>query len=54
MSQVSRMSMRHRELEQKLEEELHRPFPDQIVISTLKKRKLAIKDQVSDHFPRMS
>ncbi|BCX16971.1 MAG: hypothetical protein KatS3mg117_0653 [Geminicoccaceae bacterium] len=43
---VESLRSKHARLEQLIEEELHRPLPDQGVISRLKKEKLRIKEQI--------
>ncbi|MEJ5230857.1 MAG: YdcH family protein [Geminicoccaceae bacterium] len=43
---VESLRSKHARLEQLIEEELHRPLPDQSVISRLKKEKLRIKEQI--------
>ncbi len=41
---MSALRMKHAELEEKLEREENRPFPDSNLIHTLKKQKLHLKD----------
>lgn len=43
---VESLRSKHARLEELIEEELHRPLPDQGVISRLKKEKLKIKEQL--------
>jgi hypothetical protein len=43
---VESLRSKHARLEELIEEELHRPLPDQGVISRLKKEKLKIKEQI--------
>lgn len=43
---VESLRSKHARLEQLIEEELHRPLPDQGVISRLKKEKLKIKEEI--------
>lgn len=43
---VESLRSKHARLEQLIEEELHRPLPDQGVISRLKKEKLRIKEEI--------
>ncbi len=38
---------RHAELEEALEVETHRPIPDQVAVSEIKKQKLRIKDELA-------
>ena len=50
MSQLERideLKSRHQDLEKALDEENHRPHPDDIQIATLKKQKLALKDEIA-------
>jgi len=44
---IDELKAKHQNLEQALEEENHRPHPDDIQIATLKKQKLAIKDEIA-------
>jgi hypothetical protein len=37
---------KHTRLEQQIDEELHRPLPDQAMVSRLKKEKLKIKEEI--------
>lgn len=41
---MSALRMKHAELEEKLEREENRPFPDNNLIHSLKKQKLHLKD----------
>jgi uncharacterized protein len=41
---MSALRMKHAELEEKLEHEENRPFPDSNLIHSLKKQKLHLKD----------
>ena len=43
---IESLRSKHARLEALIEEELHRPLPDQGVISRLKKEKLKIKEQI--------
>jgi uncharacterized protein len=43
-SHMSALRMKHAELEEKLEREENRPFPDSHLIHSLKKQKLHLKD----------
>jgi len=47
-SHVSALQLKHAGLERRIEEELNRPMPDIAVVQTLKKRKLRIKEELSD------
>jgi len=40
---------KHANLERMIQEEQGRPAPDDVLIHDLKKRKLAIKDQITHH-----
>lgn len=43
---VDSLRSKHARLEQLIDEELHRPLPDQVTVSRLKKEKLRIKDEI--------
>jgi hypothetical protein len=43
---IESLRSKHARLEELIQEELHRPLPDQGVISRLKKEKLRIKEQI--------
>ena len=45
-SHASALQMKHAGLERRLEQELNRPLPDDVVIQEIKKRKLRIKEQL--------
>ena len=47
-SHVSALQLRHAGIERKIAEELTRPAPDQSMIQSLKKRKLRIKEELSN------
>ncbi len=44
---VSALETKHASLDREIHEESHRPQPDQERISTLKKRKLQIKQEIA-------
>jgi len=44
---IDELRSKHHDLEQALDEESHRTHPDDLQIATLKKQKLAIKDQIA-------
>lgn len=46
-SHVSALRQKHAELEVKLDREENRPFPDDGLIHSLKKQKLALKDVIA-------
>ena len=48
-SHVSALNLKHAGLERQIEQELNRPMPDDVVIQTLKKQKLRIKEELSQH-----
>ena len=48
-SHVSALNLKHAGLERQIEQELNRPMPDDVVIQTLKKQKLRIKEELSHH-----
>lgn len=43
---VDTLRAKHARLEQLIDEELHRPLPDQSTLSTLKRQKLKIKEEI--------
>ena len=46
-SHVSALQFKHAGLERKIEQEMGRPMPDNALIQDLKKRKLRIKEELS-------
>lgn len=44
---VESLRAKHAELEHQLEEEEHRPHPDDMIVADLKRQKLRIKDQIA-------
>jgi uncharacterized protein len=46
-SHISALRMKHAELEERLEREENRPFPDTNLIHNLKKQKLHLKDTLT-------
>lgn len=45
---IKSLEEKHSELDSALKEEEARPLPDSLAIATLKRRKLAIKDELAD------
>jgi hypothetical protein len=45
-SHVSALQLKHAGIERRLQEEMGRPLPDLVIIQTLKKRKLRIKEEI--------
>ncbi len=43
---VESLRVKHSRIEQQIDEELHRPLPDQTLVSRLKKEKLRIKEEI--------
>ncbi len=43
---VESLRSKHAYLEQEIDDELHRPLPDQSVLTRLKREKLRIKDEI--------
>jgi hypothetical protein len=43
---VDSLRSKHRHLEQLIDDEQHRPLPDQVTVSRLKKEKLLIKEEI--------
>jgi hypothetical protein len=48
-SHMTALVEKHANLERQIQEELNRPAPDDVRLHDLKKRKLAIKDQITHH-----
>jgi len=46
-SHISALQLKHAGLERQIEQELGRPMPDHALIQDLKKRKLRIKEELS-------
>lgn len=44
---VESLRNKHAHLEQQIDDELHRPLPDQAVLTRLKREKLRIKDEIA-------
>lgn len=45
-SRIDELQRKHTTLEDKLDQENHRPSPDQAVITSLKREKLRLKDEI--------
>lgn len=45
-SHISALQLKHAGIERQLHEELSRPMPDAVVIQSLKKRKLRLKEEL--------
>ena len=48
-SHMSALVEKHAGLERKIQQELNRPAPDSAVVLELKKRKLRLKDAITEH-----
>ena len=46
-SHVTALHMKHQGLERRIQEEQNRPSPDKVILQTLKKQKLRIKEELS-------
>ena len=46
-TEIEKLKARHAELEQELDTEASKPFPDQTAVANIKKQKLKIKDQIA-------
>lgn len=46
-ARMNSLNARHAELENRIELEEHRPLPDDVTLSDLKRQKLRIKDELS-------
>jgi hypothetical protein len=44
---VESLRSKHAHLEQEIDDELHRPLPDQSILTRLKREKLRIKDEMA-------
>lgn len=44
---VESLRSKHALLEQQIDDELHRPLPDQSILTRLKREKLRIKDEIT-------
>ena len=40
---------KHKSLEREIDEEVHRPLPDELHLAELKREKLRVKDQMAGH-----
>ena len=43
------LRFKHASLEREIEEENHRPLPDELHLTELKREKLRIKDEMAEH-----
>lgn len=43
---IQELSDKHHKLDEQIQQELHRPNPDDLMISALKKRKLRLKEEI--------
>lgn len=46
-SHITALNTKHQGLEQKLRDEMNRPVPDVVVLQSLKKQKLRIKEEIA-------
>ncbi len=46
---IDSLRFKHAHLEQEIEEEVHRPLPDELRLTELKREKLRIKDEMAAH-----
>jgi hypothetical protein len=44
---VESLRSKHAHLEQRIDDEMHRPLPDQSILSRLKREKLRVKDEMT-------
>jgi hypothetical protein len=49
-AQAESLEQKHAALQALIDEEEHRPHPDEIRLHELKKEKLRIKDEITGHF----
>ena len=45
-SHIQELADKHHKLDEQIQEELHRPHPDDIALAELKKRKLRLKEEI--------
>ncbi len=45
-SHIQELSDKHHKLDELIQDELHRPHPDDLLLSDLKKRKLRLKEEI--------
>jgi hypothetical protein len=45
-SHIQELSDKHHKLDEQIQDELHRPHPDDLLLSDLKKRKLRLKEEI--------
>ena len=45
-SHIQELADKHHKLDELIHEELHRPLPDDLMLSELKKRKLRLKEEI--------
>jgi hypothetical protein len=45
-SHIQELADKHHKLDELIQDELHRPHPDDLMISELKKRKLRLKEEI--------
>jgi hypothetical protein len=48
-SHLSALQEKHAGLERRIQEELNRPAPNDVLLSDLKRRKLRLKDELTRH-----
>lgn len=46
---LNSLRSKHATLEREIDEEIHRPLPDELRLTELKREKLRIKDEIADH-----
>ncbi len=49
MAYQSSLEAKHAELDRKIDDEIHRPLPDPLILADLKKQKLRIKEELVFH-----
>jgi hypothetical protein len=45
-SHIQELADKHHKLDEQIQDELHRPHPDDLALSELKKRKLRLKEEI--------
>jgi hypothetical protein len=50
-SHVAALQAKHEGLERRLRDEMSRPAPDDVIVQTLKKQKLLLKEEIAGVYP---
>ena len=47
LEHVDSLRTKHAHLDEQIDEEMHRPMPDQAIVTRLKKEKLRVKEEIA-------